>query len=163
MEEVWFPIAENPKFGFVSNLGRIKNAKGQIRKSFLSNNGYLRVGFCGGKFTRAIHRMVAEAFIGAPLDKQVNHKDGNKQNNTLFNLEYVTASENVRHAYDLNLRVNTHRKAKIPMEDKPIILARISAGETQRAIAKEYGVTASSICVYLKGRKTPNPAYYSWR
>ncbi|WP_436863644.1 HNH endonuclease [Mammaliicoccus sciuri] len=51
-----------------------------------------------------VHRLLAQAFIPNPLNKpQVNHKDGNPSNNDLNNLEWVTASENVQHAYDTGL------------------------------------------------------------
>ena len=163
MQEIWLPIVRNPEFGFVSNLGRIKSSKGKLRTTFASRNGYDRVGFKGGSITLAVHALVAETFIPKPDQAQeVNHIDGNKLNNVVSNLEWVTKQENTRHAYDHGIRQNNHRKPKIPKEHRDIILNRIASGDTQRSIAKEYGVSPSSLCVYIKGRKTP-PNYFSWR
>lgn len=72
----------------------------------LSNSGYLYVGINGKNYY--IHRLLAEAYIPNPENKrEVNHKDLNKLNNSLDNLEWVTSSENVRHA-----KKNCERKSK---------------------------------------------------
>lgn len=63
--------------------------------------------------TPALHRLVAEVFIPNPLNKpQVNHIDGNKQNNCASNLEWVTQSENTIHAYKLVLQKLNHKNCK---------------------------------------------------
>lgn len=94
----------------VSNCGRIRSDrntsntfKGKMLMDRLTQNGYCLVNlFIGhGKKGRnkRIHCLVAEAFIGPrPLRHDVNHKDGNKRNNRLTNLEYITRSENMLHA-----------------------------------------------------------------
>lgn len=56
----------------------------------------------GNSYTRYVHRLVASAFLGES-DLTVNHVDGDKSNNHVDNLEYVTISENIQHAYDLGL------------------------------------------------------------
>lgn len=99
MKEKWLKVVgfENYK---ISNLGRLKNSKGEIMKPWNDSHGYLDVKFYKDKksYHRKIHRLVAEAFIENPENKkQVNHIDGNPMNNFLENLEWVTPKENIRH------------------------------------------------------------------
>lgn len=93
--EIWKPCVYINFEGFyVSSLGRIRTKNGKI--IFGSNNKeYLitSVRVNGIKITRAVHCLVAEAFLGSS-DLLVNHKDGNKSNNRIENLEYVTYQEN---------------------------------------------------------------------
>lgn len=87
------------------------NTNGQVysvrSKRYLNgvNNGYGYLQIClSGRMTY-IHRLVGCAFIPNPDNKpQINHKDGNKQNNTVENLEWVTAKENQIHAVKIGLR-----------------------------------------------------------
>lgn len=102
MTEEWKPI--KGLHYEVSSLGNVRNSESYKSISQLDKNreGYIRVNlFSNGKKKRYfIHRLVAEAFIPNPENKpQVNHKDGNKQNNELSNLEWVTNSENQLHSY----------------------------------------------------------------
>lgn len=72
-------------------------------------NGYRKVNLSKNKKQRGymVHRLVAEAFIPNPLNKsQVNHIDGNKQHNVVWNLEWNTPSENVRHSVATGLQKN---------------------------------------------------------
>lgn len=75
-------------------------------KQSIATTGYPVVSICIGGKRKVIHihALVAEAFIGPrPHGLMVNHKDGDKANNHLGNLEYVTRAENTRHAYQLGL------------------------------------------------------------
>ena len=105
-DEVWKDIGEFKNRYWVSNKGRIKNIKGDIIKQGISNKGYLRVklyhprqkGLRRVTYNRAVHRLVAIAFIKNPFEKRtVNHKDGNKLNNNVENLEWMTSSEQMKH------------------------------------------------------------------
>lgn len=94
----------------VSNDGQLRNVKtGTVYRQAIVGNGYLQVvvslGSRNKKKAFKIHKAVAEAFIPNPENKrEVNHKDGNKDNNNMLNLEWVTPSENVRHAYQNGLK-----------------------------------------------------------
>lgn len=104
MEE-WRAIAGYEGLYEVSNLGRVRSLKYwggnrvAILKQATSKRGYKKIALTSEKKTFLIHRLVAQAFIPNPENKpEVNHIDGNKQNNCVNNLEWVTGSENNIHA-----------------------------------------------------------------
>lgn len=77
----------------------VRKAGGQILSPKIKKNGYLEVSLSGK--SKYIHRLIAETWIGAiPAKMAVNHKDGNKQNNSVDNLEIVTYSQNSKHALE---------------------------------------------------------------
>lgn len=107
--------------------------------------------------TVKVHRLVALAFLGPRVgDMTVNHINGNKENNTLPNLEYVTRHENSQHAKRLGLipelrlgrdnwNSGANRPRKLTPEKVREIRRRIDAGEKARAIAADYGVHEMTI------------------
>lgn len=104
--EVWKPLEPDLVRGqvgyFISSEGRVKNRKGRINRSFGGSNGYSQ--HCIHPHVFAAHRLVAFAFLeGVPGKNVVNHKDGDKTNCRVSNLEFVTQKENVQHAVDTGL------------------------------------------------------------
>lgn len=86
--------------------GQIFSHRGQrLLRQWKTTNGYLSTCLCGqdGKGRKhRVHRLIALAFIGpCPEGWQINHKDGNRTNNVLLNLEYCTRVENMRHAREI--------------------------------------------------------------
>lgn len=106
IEESWVEIKDFPNY-VVSNLGRVKNHKtGRVLKTTPNKGGYLSVKPCNEKrcVLKYVHQLVAFAFIGIANGLEINHIDGIKSHNSSNNLEYVTRSQNHKHAYDIGLR-----------------------------------------------------------
>jgi hypothetical protein len=103
-------LNDDDKKYFVSNLGRFKDSQGIIKEKYKVNGfGYQRV-FIFNK-TYLIHRLIAFTFLDNPDNKeQVNHIDGNKLNNKVENLEWVTNKENQIHKFQCGLGNNFTRK-----------------------------------------------------
>ena len=117
--EIWKPIIGYEHRYHISNFGRVRSLEkirssginSGIHKEFImknrkSSSGYYSIGLAKDGKTKNfnIHRLVAEHFIKNIENKsQVNHKDGNKLNCNINNLEWVTPSENGKHAYSIGL------------------------------------------------------------
>lgn len=124
-EEIWKDVVGFSNYE-VSDQGRVRNKTTKQIRSFSYNHGYPQVDLYPGQKTRTIHRLVADAFLGEHPGMQVNHIDGDKNNNCLSNLEWCTSSENNKHAYDANLRT--------PPKEKSVRI--VETGETFRSITK---------------------------
>lgn len=160
MTEQWKVIAAYPNYA-VSDHGRIKRLSSRTcgKADFIlatpsrSGQSYLAVDLCaaGGKKTFAVHRLVAEAFLGpAPfLGAEVNHLDGNKANAAASNLEWSTSSANKLHAYrcGLSRADGEHNgQAKLTWDCVNEIRARsIGRRGEQAELARKYGVSAATI------------------
>jgi len=147
-----------------SIFGEIRNKKsGRILSSVLSGGNddsrYPAVSLYkdGNTTTQYVHRLVALTHINNPENKpQVNHIDGNKENNDISNLEWVTAQENIQHSHDNNLN-NTvkgedHHGAKLSSKQVLLIRKRRSTGETYGSIAESVGMAQSTIHAICSGK-----------
>lgn len=115
MEE-WKDVPDYKGLYSVSNLGNVKSEyTNKLLKPSVDRFGYVRFSATKNKKqkTLRIHRLVAEIFIPNPNNlPQVNHKDGNKLNNTIFNLEWCTDSDNKLHAYKEGLMIGGNEYSK---------------------------------------------------
>lgn len=153
----------------ISNLGHVYSSRtkrgtlaGLVIKPVLDHKGYWRIGIRrdGKSKTYRVHQLVALAFIGpCPAGCQINHKDGNKQNNRPENLEYVTGKQNMRHAIETGLRDSIQIKgddnpsAKLT-EDQVREIKRLlqETKLSQRAIGELFGVEKSIISLIYCGK-----------
>lgn len=115
--ENWIEIPEYEGLYMISDLGNVKSLySNKILKPSIDKFGYCRFSATKNKKqkTLRIHRIVAELFIPNPNNlPQVNHKDGNKENNSKNNLEWCTDSENKLHAYKEGLMIGGNEHSKI--------------------------------------------------
>ncbi len=136
---------EGVVYSFVNNRGNIVDT-GKVKKTQILNTGYEQVQFLvdGERKVKSVHRLVAENFIVNTDSKPVvNHKDGNKTNNHVSNLEWMTRSENDIHAFKTGLRVPCLALTGIPndklsqevhqIKDGVIVKTWKSMAEAQRA------------------------------
>lgn len=109
----------------------------------------------GSKKNKPVHRLVAATFIRRKDEAatQVNHIDGNKTNNSRENLEWVTASENIIHSVGIGKRAigEGHHSAKLTESDVVEIRKRLKAGDRQKDIARDFGVSTCPISQIKRG------------
>jgi len=149
----------------VSTLGRVRTldkvtssekytrfTKGQVLKQFNDKNGYLRVSIIiDGKQTKKyVHRLVAQTFIKNPDNlPQVNHRDCNRKNNNVENLEFCTASYNQKYR-------NKHGISQTEAVGHQLFAVNLTTLEvshfrSQSEASRELGVTRPNIIAVLKG------------
>jgi len=171
--EVWKSLPGVPGIE-VSTLGRVRTLdkmvwngrgtypiKGRVLKQQKNNSGYLIVSIpVDGKWSKKlVHRMIAKAFIPNPEElPQVNHKDCNRTNNNVENLEFCTASYNnqYREKYGVSrTEAVGHRLFTINLETLEILHFR-SQGEAGRAL----GINQANISAVIKGKLKQAGGYY---
>lgn len=173
--EKWLPVVGYEDLYEVSSLGRVKSldrvvehsskgkqlVRGRVMR-ITTTSKYPRVMLSKNGITKqhSVHRLVAEAYLSNPNNKPaVNHKDGNKNNNVVSNLEWSTYSENIRHSFANGLsKVASGEKshaAKLSLSDVFDIRCRAAKGEMKKNLAYEFGVSKGNITAIVQGK--------SWR
>lgn len=142
--------------GFVKNNinGGIRKVGGKILKPKTKKNGYKEVSLniLGSQKMLYVHRAVYSAFNNVNINGlEINHKDGNKANNNIENLELVTSSENMKHAYKLGLnKIKTyygesHPRSKLTDSQVFQIRKEHSIKRNVSELAKKYNIGKSQI------------------
>lgn len=148
-QEVW----KKHKSGYyVSNFGRIKGKYVEFLKKSLTSAGYEMCGL------GLVHRVVYETFIGdIPEKMQINHKDFNKKNNCIDNLECLTASENQIHAV-VNKKTKLRKGSENPMsclkEDDVIEIYKLfKLGKTNEEVSELYNIHSRYVSLIRHGKR----------
>jgi hypothetical protein len=133
-----------------------KTRKGtRILKYNISNNGYAMLDLCkDGKIKRfLVHRLIAETLLPNPDNKpQVNHKNGNKLDNRIENLEWNTRSENQKHSIQIGLRTtNGEKNSQSKLTEQDVLYIRNSK-ENGSILDKKFNISRSTICDIRKNR-----------
>jgi hypothetical protein len=117
-------------------------------KPIKNSNGYYKYTFTlnGKREQKLIHQVVAKHFLPNPYNHtQVNHKDGNKANNSVGNLEWISSTGNIQHALETGLR-----KGFMPYDVKLELLHRVLQGSQIRQLAEEVGRREESLSGMLR-------------
>jgi hypothetical protein len=152
--EIWMPIRLGDTIRMISNMGRIQMT---TRKTFgtTRTNGYKSITIDGHPWL--IHRLVITAFRG-PIGPElvVNHIDGDRANNRLDNLEAITQSDNIIHAFNLG-----HKTLK-PVQQIAVDGSIIATFPSIQAASDATGIYHSSISMVANGRNKTSGGF-SWR
>jgi len=164
--EEWRPVVGYEGLYEVSNLGRVRSVdryvrspntlsgqrreRGRTLRSRQDKDGYLSITLSkdGHAKTFRVHRMVLTSFYGAcPDDHVTNHRDGNRQNNAVSNLEWVTQQQNWHHALGRGTKHigEMYSTTKLTEQQVRDIRLLAKAGATNVALAKQFGVYHTNI------------------
>jgi hypothetical protein len=158
MQEIWKDIAGFEGYYQISNLGQVQSLhykKNKLLTPVIHNKGYLTVILSNNtrKKHYTIHRLIALHFVLNSENKPcVNHKDGNKLNNRVENLEWCTYAENTQHAFKYGLQPQT-RLSKLTNANIQYIIKYI-AKKNKHELAKQFNISLSHIRnLYTKFKK----------
>ena len=168
MEE-WKDIEWTRGLYQVSSYGRVKSSdrivrrkdgieKRQAGRILKTSKARPHVNLCieGKQISRRVSVLVAEAFLGPrPAGLRVCHWDGDSTNNRLENLRYGTPKENEADKLRHGRRASGERNGKAQLTEEQVaeIRRRVSAGETQAAVAAEFGVTQGYVSQLVNGKR----------
>lgn len=161
-------------YGRIKSLGNGKSTNSTTKQERILKTNYSSTGYEKAKLFKngkrhyfSIHRLVALNFLSNDLNKkEVNHKDGNKQNNNVSNLEWVTASENQLHAFKHGLQKS--KMGKDHIQSKSIKQLDLNGNlirtfESINQVKRELGFNSYGIIKCCKKEKRYRTAYkYKW-
>ena len=152
MKEVFLDIPNYEGLYQISNLGNVKNIRtGKLLKNFGVGEGYrgvelYNINHDGKKFY--LHRLVAQSFLSNPNNyPQINHKDKDRTNNSVDNLEWCTALYNVEYSHNLSI-IQFNRHGDFICEWSSI-----------KKASDELRIDPSDICNVCRGRKKSAGGY----
>lgn len=148
--EIWKKIENYEGLYEVSNLGRVRDNKGNIKPSYRNNKGYLLLSlyYKGKTYHPTLHRLVATYFIPNPNNlSQINHKDCNKENNKVDNLEWCNQRYNYNEGMKnfLYSKNENHHCAKLRNSDVFMIYELFKLGFTRATVSKIIGINHASL------------------
>lgn len=154
-KEIWKVIDRFPHYRF-SNFGRVKSLFGRhgkperIISTHKALNHYERISLHEPKSkTYLVHRLIMEAFYG-PSTLHVNHKNGNKHDNRIENIEYVTCKQNTKHAIAVGLFKTGESTPGAKLNNDSVRFIRNSS-ESNVILAKKFGVCHQTISSVRRG------------
>lgn len=159
-EEEWRDVVGFEEYYAVSSFGRVfsKRTKIYLRSGSDSLNGYqqLILSVKGVHKNKYIHILEAEAFLGPGNGRDVNHIDGVKSNNHLWNLEWTTRSENILHAFRMGLKRGTGGvpKQRIQLVETGEIF------ESQHAAARAIDGSQGGVGMVVRGEISSYRGYH---
>lgn len=169
---IWKDVKDVPGY-MVSDTGLVKSCERvvevgrwgkltvheKILKHWMTKTGYCIVGMehNGKRVRKLLHRLVAETFIPNPENaKTVNHKDGDKTNCTVANLEWATMGDNLLHAYRIGLKcAKGSHNGRAKLDESTVLSIRTDrlAGMSANEIAVKYNVCKSNVYSICSGKR----------
>jgi hypothetical protein len=152
---IWRPVSGYEGLYEVSNDGLVRSKTKRQLKGTPDIKGYICVVLSKhAKLSGVkVHRLVASAFLGPSKNKQVNHKDANKANNCVENLEWVTGKENIIHAKKLGLFASGERNGMAKLSKAKVLAIRNYPHPiSQSKLGKLFGVSQTVISAVLRGQ-----------
>lgn len=143
----------------ISNFGKVINKKGKVLSTNVDMHGYVTTSITdyGGGRIKGMHRIVATMFIPNPNNlPEVNHKDGNKENNRVDNLEWCTKKENMQHRSDvLGCMVGTDNPTNKLTDEQVIEIYNLCKDTNMlyKDIADMYNIVPSQVSLIVGGYK----------
>jgi len=154
VEPNWRTVEGFPNY-LVSTTGRVKWRDGRGKTLQTHKLGYRTTTLyhIGQPTVKYVHRLVAEAFLPRKLGKEVNHKDGDKANNNLDNLEWVTSSENQLHATRVLLKGIGSKNGYSKLKEEQVLDIKnmLESGMSQTTIGNIFNVSNHAIHRISKG------------